>query len=702
MEIQVRILSCLRAVDLSAVHQTNRYFWQNARLQHAIVVHCAEQVYPPNLTKGFAAQPISTSSSTTTAAAAADSKDAAAITSINSIASGKGKSSKNHQGRRGKSRSNSLGSQEEDDSSRQRRPAGKNRSCSMGSLEDKTETSESSTSSEAASVSASPELYTFEHLRNMELLVVARVLNSPEPTTGFVVSKSWCKTALRWLEGQQERLQQHQQQQQEDAGTPGSNKKKKKTKKQRLKERRQNHVNSSSASARNAILPPPPNVNSDITCEHDQLQHYTSTRSARARRRLLDKQAWKILKALYPESTPLPASTGECLQCRAEACQAQKQLQDEQEMAKQQRKVPLKDPCVRRFYTRTRGVPEHCLRRRASSEQSLRSVEEPTTTLPAMPTDDGIDVAAEEDMDRKMPASKTPPTSCCEGLDDSLNCSATSSIDICPFVDGTYYVLPRVWCHGWRRFMKTGEGGFSPTKYAPPDAACLLCDSHRMALLPPHLEAFLSGESSQLLEAATIPDVASLPPSSSRRTISSLPPGQAPTEAVQAMRSLGLSEAEISQQLTAMRSIEAQQQQRLQRQASANNNVADGVAAADAESSSTTVSRNERLDRENHAVVEILTQDEFSALEACWPGTALFALRFSIERPSGGGKQGVENTGDDDDVDSFVHRGIKFCTPICHSCDATGRQCSVSIKNRARGWVKKGAEKSRSPASLEY
>lgn len=246
--------------------------------------------------------------------------------------------------------------------------------------------------------------------------------------------------------------------------------------------------------------------------------------------------------------------------------------------------------------------------------------------------------------------------------------------------------------------MKTGEGGMTPTKYAPPDAACLLCDAHRMALLPPHLEAFLSGESSHLLEAAgSQVAAAATAGSSDGAPVPSLPPGQAPTEAIHTMRALGLTEAEISLQLTAMRSIEAQRQ-RIQRQASINNNGAEG---ADGETGG--VSRNELLDRENHSVVEILTQDEFRALEACWPGLTLFALRFTV-RHGRKWKRGdaAAAVADDDDDDSYVHRGVHFCTPVCQSCDATGRQCSVSIKNRRKRWNKKSSEKARAPASLEY
>ena len=230
----------------------------------------------------------------------------------------------------------------------------------------------------------------------------------------------------------------------------------------------------------------------------------------------------------------------------------------------------------------------------------------------------------------------------------------------------------------------------SPTKYSPPDATCLLCDAHRMALLPPHFEAFLSGESSQLLEAVgtwqtpahTVP--VSLPAS---------PPGLAPVEALMAMRALGLTEAEISHQVVAMRSIEAQRL-RHQRQQAVNN----GGEGEDFESNN--VSRNALLDRENHSVVEILTEDEFRALEACWSGLAVFALRFTVRQQQQQGSQLTRNDTEDDDT--FVHCGVNFCTPVCASCDATGRRCSVSVKNRARGWVKKSAEKTRAPASLEY
>jgi len=177
LDIQVNLLTYLRAYDLSSVQQTCK-FYNNPNLVHEIVAHTQQAVYPPQLTHGFPLM----------------------------------------------------------------------------------------------------EIYTTEHLRNLELLVIARVLNSPEPPTGYIVSKSWCKTALKWLEATNHTNE-----------TTTRPKKQLSKKKQRMRQRRLSDVS-----------PPWPNVNSDILCEHANLQACSNGKSARARRRVLDKQAWKILKRLYP------------------------------------------------------------------------------------------------------------------------------------------------------------------------------------------------------------------------------------------------------------------------------------------------------------------------------------------------------------------------------------------------------------------
>jgi len=164
-------------------------------------------------------------------------------------------------------------------------------------------------------------------------------------------------------------------------------------------------------------------------------------------------------------------------------------------------------------------------------------------------------------------------------------------------------------------------------------------------------------------------------------------PGQAPSEAtVEALRAAGLSSGELNLQLAAMRRLEIDN--------SGYRPPTSSVASLSSHPSSPAAasppqySRNELLDRENHSVVEIVSEEEYSALlEKCWPDKSIFSLSFDVDEAG----------------------TVTFSTPPCRDCDATGRRCSVIVKNRARNWVKKSAgqrssvEKARAPqAGLEY
>jgi hypothetical protein len=553
-ELQLNLLTYLRAYDLVQVQQVCQHFC-NPLLIHKIVQHTAEYVYPPAMTAGFDQQPLSGTNESVVKKSKVSSSSAKKPTrkkgtSSSSLTSPSSKSTT----------APTTGNQDEEDDI--------------------------------------PNKYTFEHLHNMELLVVARVLSRPEPATGYFVSKSWCKSALRWLELQQDDARKN---------------KKISKKKQRLRERRLSDVS-----------PPWLNVNSDLLCEHRCLQRCSSGKSARARRKLLDKQAWKILKKLYPDSTQLESAVGECLHCTMEEETARKNERDRVENDKLERKRPLANEAVRQFYTRTRGFPVHCLR--------------PTA-------DDGCDDDVKEG-DKKLPA---------------------KGHGTCPLLPGIYQVLPRAWCHAWRRYIKTGEGRYP---FPAPDAASLLCDEHRLPLLPPHLEAYLYGESDQLLVAGTSSHGDDAESSAAEASMLHRPfvPGQAmDTDTLNALRAAGLSEAEVASQLEAMRNLEVR------------NNVA-AVAVTSLQSPSPHT-KNELLDQENHSVVELLTQEEFTALEESWPekNAAVFCLRVAVDA------QGVST----------------FSTPQCRACDATGRQAALlSVRNRSRSRM--SAERALVKANLEY
>jgi len=88
---------------------------------------------------------------------------------------------------------------------------------------------------------------------------------------------------------------------------------------------------------------------------------------------------------------------------------------------------------------------------------------------------------------------------------------------------------------------------------------------------------------------------------------------------------------------------------------------------------------NELLDMENNVVVEILSDEEFTALERWWPeNLSNFDLRFSVDGTN-----------------------VDWSTPPCRECDASGRSYSLSIRNRNKNKVA-AAQGSRPTGSLEY
>mmetsp|Transcript_26309 Transcript_26309/g.52421 ORF Transcript_26309/g.52421 Transcript_26309/m.52421 type:complete len:490 (+) Transcript_26309:532-2001(+) len=481
-------------------------------------------------------------------------------------------------------------------------------------------------------------------LRNMEMLVVARVLSRPEPPTheresSFYVSKSWCRAALRWLEVQEEERKEREERLRSaelaraaaaasQCSTPkgGKGKNSKKSphpgssgkKKISRKEQRQRDRRLSDA------MPPWSNINNDLVCEHGDLKR-CSSKSARARRRVMDKQAWKVLKRLYPDSVQLEASVGkgECLLCAAEAETSRKAEIDRKEEEKAERKKPLSCPLVRGFYTRgSKGFPTNRL----------------------MPTS----------------AFHTPPTKIVK-TEESLRasaCAAQLSLDQgnqCPLKPGVYCALPRSWCHRWRKYIKTGEGGAPPA----PDASEVLCDAHNLPLVPPHLESFLLGETPSLLccnSVGATDGVASMPatPSTVASAVST-----SNVETLQALRAAGLSELEVQAQRVAMIELEESRQR-------ASFNDAN-QARFEIETQSERAATNEQLDRENRVVVEILSDEEVSALEKWWPRVhGFYALRFAV----------VESS-------SYHRPEILWSTVPCRECDPSSRSsANFVLRNR--------------------
>jgi hypothetical protein len=646
-ELQVHMLSFLRAFDLSHVQHTCR-FYNDPVLIHKVVTHQADYVY----TRAYVVDPRTTSTTTSTTTTTTITTTTMVTPSAKTLAA----------------------------------PEKENEEEMMNGP-----------------------LYTLEDLRHMELTVVARILSTPEPKTGFYISKSWIKKTLLWLEKVHEDEQ--------DAAArrhhhhPSANKKKLSKKQLRQRSRRLSDVS-----------PPWPNVNSDLLCPHANLQR-CGTKSARCRRRLLDKQAWKILKKLYPESSQLESVQGECLQCWVETETTKRTEHAMAEQRKLERKQPLTNPLVRRFYTRTRGVPTHCLQQpQQQGVGGVVAVGGGTTATTGTARVTGTEADKEELKGEEKVAKRGDEEACDDDDDDNDDdddCddddtdahqkpkarvvmtkamprsrpSKTTSNCPLPLLPGTYHLLPRAWCHQWRKYIKTGEGSLP----LPPDASALLCHAHRLPLLPPHLEAYIYGETSQLLTSITTSLSTTPPPppprwceevtigsssvaaASSSRTVSPVVVGIRPAldpTAVQALLSAGLSPAELAVQQRAMMQLE---QQRRQVPIPPPPRAATATAAAATPLSSQAL--NDLLDSENHVVVEIVPDDEWRALQETksWPQQHHFSVSFTV----------ADDDDDEQEQDEGMcrRRHISFSTLPCRDCDASGKASSsnLCLKTRARG-----------------
>ena len=525
------------------------------------------------------------------------------------------------------------------------------------------------------------QFWTYEALRNMEMLVVARILSRPEPKNisklkisyGYYVSKSWCRATLKWLDVQAEERRQREQRRidataaaQEAyvsaaaASACTTSKKGKYKPKQKKKSKKQERKNNKLSAKLSKTPPPPLNVNHDITCEHGFLKHCASGsgsgKVSRAKRRLLDKQAWKVLKKLYPQGAQLSSLDGECLQCTMEVETIKKNEEMQKQKATKERKKSLSCPLLRGIYCRRTGVPKDSL---VFPQQN----ESPSV------------------------ARKFPP---------SLRNGA-----ICPLVPGVYNILPRAWCHRWRKYIKTGEGGSPPA----PDTSACLCDGHRLPLVPTHLNAFLFGATTSLMDTAapirgdyaepTTPR--SLPvgfsplskqlgggtdtPNTPRERSINGERTPVPLDASRSHRSIqndvshlrasGVTEPEIQLQRLAMLQIDEERARQRQREEEARRRQRQ-VDETPMSPEELRAKVNAQLDIENKVVVEILTDEELEALEKWWPGIhSSYALKFAVVELDAGTMD------------------IIWTTQPCNSCDASGKssEYDFAVRNRNRNWV---------------
>ena len=374
-------------------------------------------------------------------------------------------------------------------------------------------------------------LLKFKNMRDMEMLVVARVLSRPEPQEGFWVSKAWCKSALKWLEA--------------TTKTPKKNLSKKKG---RIRDRRLSDA-----------LPPWPNINADLMCQHGSL--VTSSKPG-AKRKVIDKKAWRALRKLYPESSSIPTTNQECVDCLREKLEGKRLGEKKKEERMKERKKVLGVHLVREVYRRTKGVPESALRAPGSSPPYASPAFTSTSGVPlnvcspcsSTPTGVAELEAHVEAMKvggalayyrEPKPPAPSPPRALKgeKGQQDNkwptLEQAATNkkktaalvpglltapllltppkelpppptlkvaalpvqevppppSVNQTPLRDGVYKLLPRSYLHSWRHYIRSG--GEKPD-LEDTYLRLLLCEPHGKGVVPRHLSEWLGGRKESL------------------------------------------------------------------------------------------------------------------------------------------------------------------------------------------------------------
>jgi hypothetical protein len=154
------------------------------------------------------------------------------------------------------------------------------------------------------------------------------------------------------------------------------------------------------------------------------------------------------------------------------------------------------------------------------------------------------------------------------------------------------------------------------------------------------------------------------------------PGGGHPTLDLNVINSLmaaGISRNELASQRAAMFQFQEQHQ-------------AAATAVAPATPRRDSFCNNELLDRENHVVVELVTQEEWKALQetGCWPKqVSHYSVTVNVEKDGSFG----------------------FSTLPCRDCDPSGLRfmscASVKNKFRSKRWEPKSVEQKRIP-NLEY
>lgn len=177
-------------------------------------------------------------------------------------------------------------------------------------------------------------------LYNVEIKLILQAVNSPCPTTtrdNFWISSSWVANCKLYYEALPL----------PDTGI--TTKKSTPSKKMKIRARRGSEA-----------LPPWPMINCEITCGHEAL---ASSKGIRAKRRIIERKHWQLLRKFFPQGEEFKGSAPECGECTV--------IKEPKPVTELKSRYIDENGLLYPVFMRKSGVPSHCLTIRDEVESAF-------------------------------------------------------------------------------------------------------------------------------------------------------------------------------------------------------------------------------------------------------------------------------------------------------------------------------------------
>lgn len=281
------------------------------------------------------------------------------------------------------------------------------------------------------------------YIHEMKSIIAA--VSAPQSLYGYWISSSWIANAKKYYE---------------TLSIPDGKKSSKKQTKIRLRRG-------------SDALPPWPAINTDITCRHGCL---ALTAGPRAKRKVIEKKHWKILRKFYPCGAEFSLRVPNCPACEELIVSSKSSENLKREIELKARQIESTDPLFAVFARRC-GVPSTCLR--LTGEEAASLYEATSTSAP--PLDEWSCLAC-----TSFNPFAEEICHCCQTV---RTVHAEAVLLTRPLRTGIYNIVPRYWLKSWRQYIK------DPSVQCLPcfDCTSLLCYAHGLLVVPPHVDEYIRG-----------------------------------------------------------------------------------------------------------------------------------------------------------------------------------------------------------------